>query len=309
MARVVRLTLIILAAFILGIGFAFIRSINASASTNDSTQAFTVSVGDGPRTIATKLKNDHLLLDERPFYVYVLLTNKRNSFYPGTYDIKSNSTIRQLVSQLTTEQKDKFAVTVIEGWRITDIAQEVAKKTKISADSFLAAAPIDKYEGFLFPDTYYFAADTSAAAMVKAMRDNFDRRTESLAVTNDDVTLASIVEREAKHDEDRPKIAGLYKNRLKINMPLQADPTIQYAKGSWAPITVADYQNVISPYNTYLNQGLPPTPISNPSLKSLQAVKNAEVNEYYYFFNLEDGTTIYSKTIEEHNANKRKYLN
>jgi UPF0755 protein len=90
-------------------------------------------------------------------------------------------------------------------------------------------------------------------------------------------------------------------------MKLDADPTVQYAKGSWDPITQNDYYDVISPYNTYLNSGLPPGPISNPGIASIRAAINPEKHNYYYFFHLKDGTTIYSETLEEHNSNLNKY--
>jgi len=138
------------------------------------------------------------------------------------------------------------------------------------------------------------------------MQSNFTERTKDYQPSKDDIILASIVEREAKNDEDRAKIAGVFINRLEKNMYLGADPTIQYAKGDWELLTSKDLK-IDSPYNTYINKGLPPTPICNPGLESIKAVKNPEKNGWYYFFHLQDGTTIFSKDAAEHDANKAKY--
>jgi UPF0755 protein len=267
-----------------------------------------IEKGDGPRKVAARLTEAGILDTDRVFLMYVLASGTRDKFYPGTYELKKDYSIRDIVKILTEGKDTDLLVTTLEGWRITDIAKEVAKKTKVTEAEFLAAAPVEEYEGYLFPDTYHFAPDATAAEIVKVMRDNFTRRTKDLNLTADDVILASIVEREARLDEDRPKVAGVYLNRLSIDMGLEADPTVQYAKGSWDPITLADYRSTISPYNTYLNRGLPPTAIASPGLASLKAVKSPAEHDYIFFFHTSTGETYYSKTLEEHNSNKRKYL-
>ncbi len=304
----IKISVFLVTAFILGSALTFARVVTMPNQGQRETINFSVNAGDGVRAIAQKLEAATLLNNERAFYLYVLLHGKRNSFYPGVYQIVSSASIATIVGQLTSGKIDKLRVRIIEGWRISDIASAIAKQTQVTAAEFEAAAPVAENEGYLFPDTYTFTPETTAATMVKLMRANFDKRTSSLNLTPTDVSIASIVEREAKKDEDRPKIAAVYLNRLKIGMALEADPTVQYAKGSWAPIRLADYRNTISSYNTYLHTGLPPTPIANPGLKSLQAVKNPAISNNYYFFTAGDGTTIYSKSVAEHNANKQKYL-
>ncbi len=308
MVAVIRLAILLAVAFIVGATGSFVFALNRSAGLSTKTTEFTVEKGQGPRTISARLGVAGLLQQEKPFLIYVLLSNKRNSFYPGLYEIPANITVKQLVDLLTSGKVKQYSVTILEGWRISDIATEVAKKTKVTASQFLAAAPVDQYEGYLFPDTYTFTPETTAEQIVKIMHDNWIKKTTDIQLTPDQVKLASIVEREAKTDEDRAMVAGVYSNRLKIGMALQADPTVQYAKGSWAPITLSDYQSTISAYNTYLHQGLPPTPISNPGLASLKAAKNPATHDYYFFFHTSDGKTYYSKTGEEHNAKKRQYL-
>lgn len=304
---ILQLSLWLFLAFTLGAGLVYARAVTKPAIGGKSV-SLTITEGDGPRSIASKLKELNLLDNERPFFIYVLLVGKRNAFIPGDFELPGNSSIKQLVNVLTGSKKQQITITTIEGWRINDIAKLVNEKTKISEADFKASATVDPYEGYLFPDTYYFKPDATAKTIVATMRANFDHRTKDLGLNQVDVTLASIIEREAKTDEDRAMIAGVYINRLKADMPLEADPTVQYAKGSWAPITLGDYKSVVSPYNTYLNKGLPPTPISNPGLASLKAAKNPAKHDYYYFFHTKDGKTIYSKTIDEHNTNKKKYL-
>lgn len=306
--RSIRLAIVLVGAFILGVAFTYMRSIAVPLPITGQAYELTIAKGEGPRTVANRLKEAGILETDRAFLVHVLVSGNRNLFFPGTYELPVGASIREVVSLLTEGEERQVTITSLEGWRITDIATEVAAKTDVTEAQFLAAAPVAQYEGYLFPDTYNFRPEVTADEIVKTMRQNFDTRTKDLTLTAADVILASIVERESRTDEDRPQVAGVYLNRMEIDMALDADPTVQYAKGSWAPITLADYRSVISPYNTYLNRGLPPTAISNPGLASLRAVKNPAEHSYFFFFHTSDGKTIFSKNITEHNANKVKYL-
>lgn len=295
-------------AFGLGALTAFGRAVWQSNPRISAETIFAIEPGDGVQDIAASLKKNQLIGHERPFYLYILLTGRRNQLYPGAHQIPTQASLGQIVAILTDPRRQQTAVTILEGWRIADIAKAVAEKTKITEAEFLAAAPVSQYEGYLFPDTYFFSEQTLAAEAIEAMRQNFDLKTADLTLTAEDVILASIVEREAQKDEDYPQIAAVYLNRITRAMALEADPTVQYAKNSWAPISLTDYRAVVSPYNTYLNRGLPPTPISNPGLKSLRAVKSPSTHDYYYFFTPATGPTVYSKTLAEHNQNKAIYL-
>lgn len=303
---IVKMVTVVVAAFLLGASIAFAWTVVRPAPPSKEVFTLTVKPGEGPRTITKYLQDQGI--PQRPFLLYVLLTGKRNSFYPGTYQFSPRSSIHNIVSQLTDQNARRIALTIIEGWRIKDIAAELPKKTSIKAADFEEVAPVETYEGYLFPDTYYLVPETTARELIKMMRDNFTRRTKGLSLTKDNIILASIVEREAKHEDDRAKIAGVYQNRLKADLPLQADPTVQYAKGNWEPVMSADYRSVASPYNTYLNKGLPPTPIANPGLASLKAAIQPERHDYFYFFHTPTGQTVYSKTLQEHNDNKAKHL-
>lgn len=213
-------------------------------------------------------------------------------------------------------------VTLIEGWRNEEIARKLNSELKIDQKEFLEKAK--EYEGYLFPDTYFFHPDATVDTIIQTLRANFDRKyTQELQkkiiskglTPEQGVILASIVEREGRSREVRTQVASILLNRFEIGMKLDADATVQFAKDSqklkngtlekfWQPILISDYTGVISPYNTYLNNGLPPAPIANPSLMSLEAVANSDPNTpYIYYFHDSQGNSYYAKTLEEHNAN------
>jgi UPF0755 protein len=189
---------------------------------------------------------------------------------------------------------------------------------------FLKDVPADaSIEGFLFPDTYTFSTDYTGEDMVGAMLENFDAKVsektrESFADQGlsiyQAITVASIVEREAAVAEERPVIAAVYLNRLKQDPPmlLNADPTIQYAVGTpneWWPVLTSANLEMDSPYNTYLHEGLPPSPISNPGIASIQSVGQPADVEYLYFVAKDDGSGehVFANTYEEHQANVCQY--
>ena len=182
-------------------------------------------------------------------------------------------------------------------------------------------------EGYLFPDTYLFARTATPEQMIVKMTDTFEGKVRTItdqpinSLTNQ-LILASLVEREAKHDQDRSLVASVLANRFKIGMALQIDATLQYAKASqesgvrsmesgatewWPQITVAD-KSIKSLYNTYLHAGLPPAPIANPGLESIKAALQPAQTDYLYYLSEPDGTTHYATTLTEHNENIQKYL-
>lgn len=207
--------------------------------------------------------------------------------------------------------KKDISITIIEGMRREEIAARFARAGICSYTSFLAAS--QGLEGALFPDTYRFFPGTPAIEVAKKMVDNFSVKTKGLNLTQDQVTLASIIEREALKDEERALIAGVYTNRLSNSMKLQADPTVQYGKDSnlytasldkesfefWKSITQDDYRSVVSDYNTYLKEGLPPGPIANPGLKSLVAAVNPAEHNFLYFLH-RNQELLLSETLAEH---------
>lgn len=261
-----------------------------------------IKQGESTTQIGQDLKNKKLITSAKlfSFYVYArhyLLQN-------GYYEIPAGSKMTDIITLFNEGKIKEYSVTIPEGWRVTQIDELLAEKKIIKSGELLAISSAD--EGYLFPSTYRFPLDVKVDEIKKTMLDSFDSQTDDLKPTKEQLIIASIVEREAKFDEDRAKIASIYFNRLKKGMKLEADPTIQYGKGSWAPITRADYKDFQSLYNTYLHDGLPPGPICNPGLKSIEAAANPASSDYLYFFNTTDGHAVYSKTIEEHEANLKK---
>lgn len=279
-----------------------------------------VTKGSSTWSVARQLQQAGIIHSPLAFVITAKL--KRKTVKADVFEIDASQPLKKIVGQVTTTNPNEITITIPEGWRIEQIAQRLVEKKLIeSVDSFIAIA--EEYEGYLFPDTYQFNQQVTPEVVRDRLRENFQARTKDLYVSKEDLILASIIEREAKRDEDRPKMAGVFKNRLIKNMPLEADPTVQYAIDSsafakvpnnskssyqfWKPITLEQAKTFDHKYNTYRNVGLPPAPIANPGLKSIEAAVNLEKHDYFYFFNLSDGSTIYSKTLDEHNANKRKY--
>lgn len=214
------------------------------------------------------------------------------------------------------EKKVDIKITIVEGKRREQIAQQFAAAGITSYADFMAAS--EGKEGILFPDTYRFFPNTVASTVVKTMTDNFIAKTAGVTLTKKDIILASIVEREAKNDADRALIAGVYQNRLNQGMALESDPTVEYAKDTlalaksanpltftfWGAITQDDYKSVIQPYNTYLNPGLPPTAICDPGLASFIAAHTPAQNDYLYIY-YKDGKLLLAKTLAQHVKNQQ----
>lgn len=206
-------------------------------------------------------------------------------------------------------------ITFPEGETARDYAARVHEAfPNISESSFLSLAK--PYEGYLFPDTYIFLPSTDAASIVQTMRTNFNTRIAPLMTDvsasghslTDIITLASLVEKEARSPENKHIVAGILWNRLKLGMPLQVDAVFGYIfnKDTYSP-SLADLK-VNSPYNTYTHKGLPPGPISNPGLESIDAALHPTKTSYLYYLTGKDNLMHYATTYAQHQANQRKYL-
>jgi len=297
-----------------------------------------VSQGEGVPDIARDLQDKGLIPNDALFLGFVKLRGGGTDFQPGVHPIQSGSSMDQIVQDL--EQPvaaQEIRVTLPEGRRLEEEADLAFKAGIGKAQDFINLAqhpdPSWSYaflndrpkgaslEGYLFPDTYQLPAGSPAPAdLIKRMLDDFDKRvtpdTRAKIAANkhtmfDTLIIASIVEREAKVPSERPLIAGVYWNRLKQGMGLYADPTVQYAVGkpsNWWPQLSTDDLKVNSAYNTYTHQGLPPGPIANPGLASIQAAAQPQ-GGYLYFVAKNDGsgTHAFARTLDEHNANRAKY--
>ena len=265
--------------------------------------SFSIKSGDSTPQIAKNLQKEHAINSPLLFSLYIY--QRHWYLQEGVYKITTNMNMLGIAKIIKEGDAQEYLVTIPEGWRLTQIDELLSKRKIIKQGELIKVASSD--EGYLFPDTYRFPLGITANGVRDAMIENFNKQIKGLNVTRNDLIIASIVEREAKFDEDRAQIAGVYWNRMDKGMRLDADPTIQYAKGSWEPITRSNYQNVDSSYNTYLHDGLPPGPICNPGLKSIEATLHPEKNGWLYFFHKDDGRAVYSETLEEHENNIQKY--
>ena len=221
--------------------------------------------------------------------------------------IPEGSTYKEVIKYLTNKKIGKV-----------EVYEELINNPKEFYDKykFLDEKDITTLEGFLYPDTYYFEKDMSEKDVISAMLKRFSEvytpelkeKQKKMGLTLQQViNMASIIEKEAVKDVDRPKIAGVFYNRLEIGMPLQSDATIQYIFDERKHIVSYSDLKIDSPYNSYLNKGLPPTPISNPGIKSIEAALEPEDNDYLYFVATVDGGNNYSKTYDEHLKYVKEY--
>jgi UPF0755 protein len=258
----------------------------------------------------------------RVFSIYARISGTDRELKPGTYLFRPKTPWRDVLTALTGGEGLVRSVTIPEGFSLAQITPVLANALEVPAESVLAAArdtallhrlgvPMRTLEGYLFPDTYAFPEGTTARRAVIEMARRFEREWEPewdqrlLAMgrtRHEIVTMASIVEEEAKLAHERPVIAAVYYNRLRIGMPLQADPTVQYAQGRHRERVTYKDLTIDSPYNTYRYPGLPPGPISSPGGASLRAALFPANVRYRYFVAFPDGHHEFRATLQEHNV-------
>jgi len=244
----------------------------------------------------------------------------------GEYRFDRPATPIEIFDRLRRGDVFTIALVIPEGYNIFDIAGAVQAAGLGSSASFLEAARkhteliaewspnAESLEGFLFPDTYKFNRHTTELQMLGAMVKRFAEVATRLQIPPADakriVTVASLVEREVHVKAERPIVAGVFENRLRAGMPLQTDPAVIYAsllRGTWTGVIHQSELHSDSPYNTYVHQGLPPGPICNPGIASLQAALHPAETDYMYFVANPDGSTKFARGLEEHNTNVEAY--
>lgn len=319
------------------------------ADPNGQPRQFVVQPGATARSIAENLSGAGLITDPRLFEAYARANGLAPRLQAGTYQLSPSMTIPQIADALQHARAPEIIIRVGEGWRLEQTADALSQMTSLDGAeykargvtgdltgldaakyAFLNLRPVGaSLEGFLYPDTYRLPEEGATIADLLARQlDSFGEKVmpawqaaqaagRSNLTLHQVLTLASIVEREAAIDDERPLIAAVYLNRLARGMKLQADPTVQYAMGfqpdtgRWwkVPMYLEEYDQVESPYNTYKVAGLPPGPICSPSLKSIQAVLEPARHEYLFFVAEPGGTGrhAFAKTYEEHLKNVEKY--
>lgn len=298
----------------------------------------TIPTGASVKEIGRLLEAAGLIRNAEMFSYYVKYKGVAPQLKAGEYQFTAGQTIDALLQDMT-EGKTIIAAkrfTIPEGWNIEQIADHLDKEGIVDKAAFLkevdegdfpefpfvAQIPASKerkhrLEGYLFPETYEVRKEATAHEIVSKMLAQFQKEwkpewTEALKarkLTIDEaVSLASIVEREVTVDKERPIVAGVYYNRMRDKWPLQADATVQFVLGKQRDRLTYEDLKVDSPYNTYKNPGLPPGPIANPGRASLEAVVMPAEHDYFFYVTKKDGTSehYFSRTLEEHNANKAK---
>jgi UPF0755 protein len=317
------------------------------ASDDPRPRPFAINPGEPARYIAARLAAAGFIRDADLFNLYLRVEGLERNIEAGHFMLAESMTVPEIANELQQARFEEVPVTIPEGFRAEEIAERLAENFVIDSERFLTAVrqphSLDlvadypflenlpagaSLEGYLFPDTYRFPVNASGPEIILAsMLENFGNRigADGLSGGNSGIsgheliTLASVVEREAVQDDERPLIASVYINRLNNSCRdvggryLQADPTVQYAKGTtgdwwWKPQTIEEYAQVESLYNTYLHPGLPPGPISSPGLRAIEATRNPSQTTYCFFLATgEEGRHVFAQTHAEHLQNLSIY--
>ena len=346
-SRIKFIIFLVLAVFLISI-FSYWRAVNNPAAENRQDQIFIISSGEGVTRISKNLFNAGLIKSQFYFKIYVWQISMESKFQAGEYALNPSMPMREIAEVLTAGRslsKEK-KIKIIEGWNIRNIDKYLKESNIILDGSFieLAEKGIINYkfpqsagqagiikmeflndapqnanlEGYLFPDTYKIYQDATAEDIIQKMLVNFDKKLtdEIRAEINKQsktvyeiITMASVIEKEVRTIEDMEIVSGIFWDRIKYGQPLESCATLAYILGINKKQYTIEDTKINSPYNTYQNCGLPPGPICNPGFNAIKAAVYPEFTDYNYFLSSKDkGETIFSKTFDEHNMNKAKYL-
>lgn len=315
--------LIVLAIIFVGGVIAWWQTASSAPSSTNKPQRIVIEKGSSAEGIAALLEKNGVIKDKLAFKIYTQVKDLSGKILAGEFTLPTNQSLPQVVDLLLAGPTEVW-VTIPEGFRREQIAIRFANSFGLEAaaasdfkDEFMQLTQND--EGYLFPDTYLFAKDATPPAVVNKLKNTFNAKTADLGLTRQQVIIASILERETATADEAPTVAGVFANRMSAAWPLQADATIQYAIASskcsvetvgcewWVTPSAADRQ-FASVFNTYVNPGLPPSPIANPGLAMLKAAANPQATDYWYYIHDSDGKIHFAETLEEHNANVARYL-
>ncbi len=320
--------------------------VNTPLSLDPSLVAFTIDTGETAQSVAEKLQTTGLISEAQLFRQLLRYNGIDTRLQIGAYQLRRNMTMKEVASALYRGRSSRLTLIVPAGWRLEQLAQHLSAANIMDGNQFMRLAqqgtafnhPLlddrpsgQSYEGYLFPDTYYLLDHATPQDLLAALLNNlasklppnYQELAQQQGLTFYEVlTIASIVERETARPEERSLVASVYLNRLNpaYGLPhLQADPTVQYAMGyqantgQWwkSPVSLTEYQQVDSPYNTYLYADLPPGPIASPSLSAIMAVLQPTQTNYLFFVcrnpNCQGGDHVFATTYEEHLQNVTVY--
>lgn len=306
--------------------FYYSSGLNAVSANAAAEKQVVIPRGSSLKAIADILKKENIIRDSLVFELYCQLNDRSDSIKAGKYSISSSMRVPEIVEVIVSGKAivDTLKFTIPEGYKLEQIVEKLSSLGVVSKEEIESALDAKKYdygfisqipdrekklEGYLFPDTYEIYKDTTAEAIIDKLLERFDEifteeyksRAKELDMTMDQVVvLASIIEREAKLDNERKTISAVFHNRLKKNMMLQSCATVQYLFKEQKDVLSYKDLEIQSPYNTYINAGLPPGPIASPGLKSIEAALYPEDTDYLYFVARDDGSHIFTRTYGEH---------
>jgi len=299
----------------------FFYGLTPVAAGDDRAVAFAVASGEGFREIQSKLYAEKLIRSRFGFTVLALTSGRGKSMRPGEYLLSPSMSSLEVLHMLTDERDTQIVVTIPEGMSVYKIDALLASRKIITPGSLVSLVTAQDLEGKLFPDTYHFFLHSRAEDVVAVFLSNFERKAIPLLpkearAAQRTLILASLLESEVPDYEERRLVAGVLEKRSASGMPLQVDATICYlkemegddVKSGCYPLTSLDFKTD-SLYNTYMRRGLPPAPIGNPGEAAIKAALDPKSSGYWYYLSdPETRKTIFSQTLDEHAANRVKYL-
>jgi UPF0755 protein len=344
--KTIKYLLLIIAGIAAIVVFSYYSDVDSPVNSSGLPIKVVVSSGEGVKNIGQDLFKKSLIKSVFHFQVYLWLTKNGSNIQAGSYLLSPSMTMKKIVAVMIAGKtvNEEKEITVIPGWNLRDIADYFQQQgVAPSSDLYkLTGEPLKKYasgqlpdysgkfsiladkpkgsglEGYLFPDTYRIFKNATTSDIIIKMIGNLDEKVTpamraDIAAEGKSVfqiiTLASIIEKEVRNQDDMKIVSGIFWNRLKINQSLGSDATLSYILGDKNAAHSTDQTMVNSPYNTYRSAGLPPGPICNPSLAAINAaIYPTKTNYYYFLTDPVSGKTIFSKTLDEHNRNKQKYL-
>ncbi|HRY60204.1 MAG TPA: endolytic transglycosylase MltG [Patescibacteria group bacterium] len=333
--KIILIVVIILAISIYGYTIysknALEKAISMPNSATKTSVTFEIKPGESMSAVASNLKKATLMVNNDPFIKYAKKNELDKKIKAGVYTLNTAMSPKEILEVFVSGSRSEVWITIPEGWRIDQIASYLEKQGLFKAKEFEDEAYVKNFsstpflaglpgkttlEGYLFPDTYKVFSDAKPADVIQVMLDNFGKKVTKDMMDSANkqgfslhqfITLTSIIEKESAHSEDIRKISSVYHNRLAQDMPFQSDATITYITRRADARPSIDETKIDSPYNTYLNKGLPPGPVGNPGVAAMEATLNPEKTDYLFFVS-QGNRAYFAKTYEEHLENIAKYL-
>ena len=298
------------------------------ASEKNQTMIFEIQPGMTLKQVALELSRQGLIRSPSAFQAIAYIQDKQKQVMVGEFSLSPSMPPSKILLRITSGKTVLYPVTIPEGYRITEIARLLHSEGLADQEVFIRQTQdenlirslgisADNLEGYLFPETYHFSKFTPEKKIVQKMVDTFREQVlkpqllmsakKSSLSWHEIITLASLIEKETGLDSERKIISSVFHNRLRKNMRLQTDPTVIYAMEKFDGNIRKRDLKIDSPYNTYRHKGLPPGPIANPGLKSIEAAISPIESDHLYFVSRQDGSHHFSSTLIEHNRAVQKY--